>query len=502
MTPSSRFGRCVVLSATLRGIEAVPVHVEVSIGPGLPGFSIVGMADAAIQESRERVKAAIRACGFTMPADKIVVNLAPSSLKKTGSGFDLPIALGLLVASGQVNPAIVRDSLVVGELSLEGATRPVSGILAYQLGARELGCNLICPEQDEGLYPLSDLLVFVADSLRDFAGEQGNLRIARSLAKGRTAETEDYQDVGGHEVAKRALQIAAAGLHGVLMVGPPGSGKTMLASRLPTILPPLNDREMLETAQVCSVAGEDITSVLQGRRPFRAPHHSVTTAGLIGGGSPPRPGEVSLAHHGVLFLDEFAEFKPSTLQAMRQPLEKGEVTIVRADGSVTYPSRFMLLAAMNPCPCGYYGDPSIECTCSATQIANYQSRIGGPLLDRIDIQINVWRTEFQHIAHGGGGTTSEQLLQGVMRGRAYASYRKEQQTEDSGQKQDLIRAYQVDASAERLLETFAKQRDLSGRAIVRTVRVARTIADMDESPLVKEDHVSEALTLRLRERGL
>lgn len=491
--------RCTVLCATLRGIEAVPVQVEISIGSGLPGFSIVGMPDAAIQESRERVRAAIKACGFAMPADKIVVNLAPSSLRKTGSGFDLPIALGILVASRQLPEDAVRGRMVVGELSLDGVVRPVEGTLAYQISAKELGCDLVCAPSSEGFYPLEGVLVRTVGYLGAFRNPELDFGGFQQLAEDQG--NLDYSDVGGHEVAKRALQIAAAGLHGVLMVGPPGSGKTMLASRISTIMPPLNDEEKLETARVYSVAGQQISEVLMEKRPFRSPHHSVTTAGLIGGGSPLRPGEISLAHNGVLFLDEFAEFKSSTLQAMRQPLETGEVSLVRADGCVTFPSRFMVLAAMNPCPCGYYGDPSIPCTCTASQIARYLARIGGPLLDRIDIQINVWRTEFDHIAHGQRGTSSAELRDGVEMAREFTAWRVARSHDVARDEGDLMERNGVTDKAEQLLRSFAVSHDLSGRGIVRTVRVARTIADMANSESVEDLHVAEALTLRLRERG-
>lgn len=494
---ASVYGRCAVSSATLRGVEAVPVEVEVAVSRGLPRFAIVGMPDAAVQEARERVSAAVRACGFVMPNDRLIVNLAPGSLKKTGSGFDLPLALGILVATKQVDPCMLSNTLYVGELSLEGAVRPVRGLLAHELCAKKQGMRFACSSDDVERIVATGVERIGLKSLSDFRRE---LALASEFRRPTfSAATGDYADIAGHDMAKRALQIAAAGSHGLLMCGPPGSGKTMLASRLPTILPPLTEGEMLETAVIYSVAGEEAQAVLAGTRPFRHPHHSATLAGLVGGGAPPRPGEISLSHHGVLFLDEIPEFKPSVLQGIRQPLESGRITITRADGNMEFPAHFMLVAAANPCPCGYFGDEEVPCTCSAAQVSQYQNRIGGPLLDRIDLTVDVKRIDPKSVLDSGSGTGSAALRAGVDCARTFASWRRAHSGEASeGADQGPAASTSLSEEGRAFFERAAASAHMSGRAIMRTLSVARTVADMEESLRVEKRHVCEALAFRVR----
>lgn len=510
-----------MISATLLGVEAVPVTVEVAVTSGIPGMAIVGMGDTAVQEARERVRAAIRSSGFSMPVDKVVVNLAPGDLKKSGSGFDLPIAIGILVATGQLDAALLEGALFVGELSLKGEVREYPGHLAFALCARSLGCKLVCASgcslPIEGLEQVD---VRSLESLRNPHALSSERTTGFGIGKARIYNTSfsngDFKDIAGHEVVKRALQVATAGKHGVLLCGPPGSGKTFLASRVPSILPPLTERERLETAVVHSVAGEPVEPIIAGDRPFRDPHHSATVAGMMGGGSPVRPGEVTLAHNGVLFLDELAEFKSSVLQSLRQPIESGEVLITRARGSVKMPASFMLIAATNPCPCGYYGDDARECRCTPAQISKYQGRVGGPLMDRFQMQIDVRRLPSSKVLDSGSGVSSEALREGVMRAREFADWRSCKEGAGSvdfgfrngadggvfgvhGSKEtdSVVGGCLLSDDSRKYLASFADAESLSGRSIVGLVRVARTIADMDESETIKMEHLAEAIGFRV-----
>ena len=491
----SSYGRCSIQCAGLVGVTACPVDVEVAVTRGMPGFQIVGMVDAAVQEAKERVRVALKSSGFEMPGSRVLVNLAPSSLKKTGSGYDLAIAVGILVATGQIDARIARGSLYVGELSLDGGIRPVTGMLAYALCSRDLGFALTCSQFADGLVPVEGLVEHGVLHLRDIA--HGRFESFDYAGPHEELQKPDFEEVSGNEIAKRAFQIAAAGNHGILMMGPPGSGKSMLAQRLPSIMPPLTEDEMLETALVHSVAGLDVNNILSGERPFRKPHHSATGPALIGGGNPIKPGEISLAHNGVCFFDELPEFKPSVLQQLRQPMELGHVTISRADGSVTFPSRFLLVSAANPCPCGYFGDPERTCTCSERRVREYQNRIGGPLLDRIDLHIDVRRVPPQDVLSTRGGIDSYTLMEGVIAGREFSSWRTS--TEQFGSTtQDLVKSCHLSDADEAFLEKAARANNLSGRAIVRTLSVARTIADIDQRMNVTRADLCEALGYRLR----
>lgn len=506
-----------VKTATVIGLNAYQVFVETDVINSLPSFSIVGLPDTAINEARDRVRSAIKNSGFTFPAKKVIINLAPADLKKEGSNLDLPIAIGLITEEGVLEPEKLEDYAFIGELSLDGSLRGINGVLPLILGLKDEGIkNIFVPyvNAKEAALAGNDVNIYGAQNLAEVVNHFTDAPVKPTYVDINSYLTEnsaqeylyDFKDVKGQQKAKRALEIAAAGGHNILMTGSPGSGKTLMAKCFASILPPLELQEALELTKIYSISGLlSCDEPLMTKRPFRSVHHTASTNGIIGGGSSPKPGEITLAHRGVLFLDEMVEFPRSVLEVLRQPLEDGEVVISRTKHTVRYPAKFMLLGAMNPCPCGYLGDKEKQCTCTEYQISRYQSRLSGPLLDRIDLHVDVPRLTSEELLNTRpSGENSNDIRKRVVSARKIQAerYRNDGILTNSELTSKLIRKYcQIDKASAELLKIAAVKYQLSGRRYDRILKLARTIADLEGSENIQQAHLMQALQYRMNNKG-